>query len=1053
MIRFLYALFFGQLTFLLAAQSSPLPPLNSNPVWEIRKLGFEVEISFDTITYGQRYCNCGHDYVGVVRNGEEEFMYLRQSSTQAYFLEDINDCASERLLYDYTADTARILINNILGFQDSLDVFPFALTPLDNPLGPMQLTPYRADYSYFLGPWPVQATTIWIRGVGDSRHPFFPIFNNFSPVQEFTYGLQRLTVDHTIWYDATPDSEPYHGIIYVDQDATSGQQNGTSWENAYTDLNTALQVADAGDMIWVAEGTYTPTAGVERAATFELRNGVQLFGGFSGTETYLADRENPELHPTVLSGDIGILGDSTDNTYHVICIQDISDFALVDGFTIRDGNALGGTTSFPFTEEGGGILIYSGIAESGTAQITLKNNSITANTAKCGGAISIDDGVLQPIDLNITQCNIADNAVPFRGGGLYIPLNLTASLEIKVTDTEFNANRYQSFGGGAIYDDYAGTNWSVVNTAFINNGSTTGGSGGAWNIFHRGGTKRISILNSIFRDNYCRGNGAGIEYIHNEGEGFLTLNIEKSQFLNNRSFANAGGGVAVAGLSEFESAITMTECDFFDNRGLSRGGAFCFIMDALSGETSLDIDRCRFINNQGGGSLGGAIKFSVRTSNNMNATTTSLNANIENSLFLRNKGAIEQENITDNSSIQTTVSNCTFADNELITFSKGYTENFNDSTFRNNYYIRNSIIWEPTLPLWQILYNGDPQDLSVFDYELDHCLISVDSCDLPGGVAACHTLPNFFNIDPLFVDIENDEYQLKGCSPLLNQGVNWPYLRSFDLAKNPRIQEGLVDLGAYETVSFSNSVDTAFLALDCAMDSTGSISLNTVTGYAPSTYTLTGDHFFATNTVGAFANLPAGNYQLTTEDSQACTDTLDFEITAPPPIELGVSVEPFIEDTQLGVIVLDSILGGISPYQLFFEEQEWDGEPLTNLAAGEYLLTVLDDNGCALDTIVEIDFINSTSDQSGATLSLSIGPNPVVAQTLLQINKPDGVDLSGLMLELWKVNGQKLLEKPLDQHDGAYTLMAPSTSGIYLLVLKDRDGRYPYTTKLVVMDH
>jgi hypothetical protein len=1052
MIRLLYLLFFSQLPFLLAAQTSPLPPLNSSPVWEIRKIGFEVEDSFDTITYGQRYCNCGHDYVGVVRNGEEEFMYLRQSSTQAYFLEDINDCASERLLYDYTADTARILINNILSFQDSLDIFPFALTPFDNPLGPMQLTPYRADYSYFLGPWLLTGTTFWIRGIGDLQHPFFPIFNNFSPVQEYTYRLERLTVDHTIWYEVTPDSEPYHDIIYVDQDATAGQQNGTSWEDAHTDLNTALQFADAGDMIWVAEGTYKPTAGADRAATFELRNGIQLFGGFAGIETYLTERENPELHPTVLSGDIGILADSTDNSYHVLRIQDISDFALVDGFTIRDGNALGGTTSFPFTEEGGGILIYSGIAASSTAQITLKNNSITANTAKCGGAISIDDGVLQPIDLNITQCNIAGNAVPFRGGGLYIPYNLTAPLEIKVTDTEFNANRYRSFGGGAIYDDYAGTNWSVVNTAFINNGSITGGSGGAWHIFHRGGTKRISILNSVFRDNYCVGNGAGIEYIHNEGEGFLALNIEKSQFLNNRSYANSGGGLAVAGLREFESAITMTECDFFDNRGLSRGGAFCFIMDAWSGETSLDIDRCRFINNQGGGSLGGAIKFSVRTSNNVNATTTSLNANIENSLFLRNKGAIGQENITDNSSIQTTVSNCTFADNELITFSKGYTENFNDSTFRNNYYIRNSIIWEPTLPLWQILYNGDPQDLSVFDYELDHCLISVDSCDLPGGVAACHTLPNFFNVDPLFVDVDNDEYQLKGCSPLLNQGVNWPYLRSFDLDKNPRIQEGLVDLGAYETASFSNMIDAAFLALDCAMDSTGSISLNTITGYAPPSYTLTGDDFFATNTVGAFANLPAGNYQLTTEDGQACTDTLDFEITAPPPIELGVSTEPFIANEQAGTISLDSISGGTMPYQIFFEEQLWDGEPLTNLDAGVYLLTVLDDNGCALDTIVEIDLVNSTSDQLHNTLGLSIGPNPVVAQTPLQINKPDGADISDLMLELWTVNGQKLLEKPLDQHDWPYALMAPSRSGIYLLVLKDRDGRYSYTAKLVVMD-
>ena len=79
------------------------------------------------------------------------------------------------------------------------------------------------------------------------------------------------------------------GVRYV-KPGSAGDCSG--WVNA-CDLQTALTGAVSGDQILVAAGMYKPTTDpTDRTATFQLKSGVALYGGFAGTETSL-DQRNP----------------------------------------------------------------------------------------------------------------------------------------------------------------------------------------------------------------------------------------------------------------------------------------------------------------------------------------------------------------------------------------------------------------------------------------------------------------------------------------------------------------------------------------------------------------------------------------------------------------------------------------------------------------------------------------------------------------------------------------------------------------------------------------
>jgi hypothetical protein len=195
--------------------------------------------------------------------------------------------------------------------------------------------------------------------------------------------------------------------LYVKSNAT-GANNGTSWANAYRDLQAALFAAEGGDQIWVAAGTYKPTTGTDQTVSFLLKKKIAIYGGFAGTETSLTQRR-PSDYVTILSGDLSgndapNFANRSDNSYHVVVSSAMDSTAILDGFTIKAGNAI----NYPSNRMGGGLYNDNGSP-------TLQNLIFSENYAEHAGGMVNNSG-------SPTLTNIAFNSnyAMYHGGGMYI---------------------------------------------------------------------------------------------------------------------------------------------------------------------------------------------------------------------------------------------------------------------------------------------------------------------------------------------------------------------------------------------------------------------------------------------------------------------------------------------------------------------------------------------------------------------------------------------------------------------------------------------------------
>lgn len=299
--------------------------------------------------------------------------------------------------------------------------------------------------------------------------------------------------------------------IYYVSPTAKGTGDGSSWQSTMT-LADALNAAQAGDQIWVQGFEQITDAGQLYTAPtdgFSVKSGVQLYGGFAGTEKSINDRETlgkpyQMKYRSVLSGDINrndnsdntnlifpANGTRSDNATHVLSVNMAPTSTsgnnntyptIINGFTIAGGQADG------TNEKGGGIYI-SGDNSNDGGNFRIERCFLFNNYAKQGGAVYVDAAVknVNNGESLINQCVVYNNAagersaVENQGGGIYLAgaatvvntsvfNNVNGGLRISSKSKVVNSTIARNTGAGVdMTETPSGTNTNVYNSIIWGN--------------------------------------------------------------------------------------------------------------------------------------------------------------------------------------------------------------------------------------------------------------------------------------------------------------------------------------------------------------------------------------------------------------------------------------------------------------------------------------------------------------------------------------------------------------------------------------------------------
>ncbi|MFN8248828.1 MAG: choice-of-anchor Q domain-containing protein [Ferruginibacter sp.] len=339
-----------------------------------------------------------------------------------------------------------------------------------------------------------------------------------------------------------------------------------TWATASSDLQAVINACSAGDEIWIAAGTYKPnrradaltvSTPTDRNDAFVLKNGVKVYGGFTGVEIALNQR-NSTTNVVTLSGDIGTVGVTTDNCYHVVICAGLSiTTTLLDGVSIASGNANAAVLVPNITVNTHSINPrYGGGMYKVSSNIDLTDCRFRRNNASLSGAGVYEN--LSAVNSVYSNCTFTQNSSAGDGGGLYI-----STSSCLYQNCSFTSNDATDDGGG-IYS--SGTGSPAFSNTIITSNSATGEGGGVYLT----GSGSPTFTDCTISSNTAGSNGGAVAS-YTTGTAGITATI-----ISGNTSGSTGGGVF-----NNNSPAAITNCLISGNLAAGGGGIWNALSDAV----------------------------------------------------------------------------------------------------------------------------------------------------------------------------------------------------------------------------------------------------------------------------------------------------------------------------------------------------------------------------------------------------------------------------------------------------------------------------------------
>ena len=797
-------------------------------------------------------------------------------------------------------------------------------------------------------------------------------------------------------------------IRFVDQNA-SGNGDGSSWNHAFIRLQQALAVAQDGDEVWVAKGIYKPSTSNDRFGYYDLPSGVKVYGGFVGIETQ-RDQRDWAINLTILSGDIGVQGDSTDNSYNLVYSYSPNEKTRLDGLIFEEGNANNTDNSVGShrpTRSGGGIYLDG--ENFGYAQLSVANCIFRRNRANYqGGGIYANgrDGGMAIVRLE--HCLFEQNVSNVTGGGLALENYFEQPFALELKMCEFREN-YALAGGAAVW---LKAHQAVTFTAckFLHNRTNWGQAISFDNVDIN---YPVSFKQCFFKDN----GDYTIWYI-----GFSATNDAEFDF---KDCIFEENGLPVIYLYFFEAAkcrLEVKNCIF--NRNIQDGNSTAAVVQlrTIGNVANIFYLNCLFFENE---------QFEI-------ASSGLSNTYINNSIFIDNQSPL----------------------NKFILNGSG-TFHVANSLFRlpscGDIAASNSTILCDSTNLFGL----DPRFVnpSASDFHLQPCSPAINAgmnavLDSLGITTDLDSNPRIRNevVDMGPYETNISLYPSISGQPVCSGGSGGgiklspnlcpPYSFFWSNGTSTGTNTNGLSAGTYvftstgsnnipvsDTIVISEPapVEISFEATDAHCHDQPSGLLETFVSGGTPNYQYHWDPPLPP--LASHANLSAGTYSVTATDANACTGTAQAVIGSPDPIQYFFSIQnASCVGCSDGSIVFDSVVGGTNPPL---------PAPLFNLMAGQYCLTLTDAAGCTVIPCFTIG-VHSAANEETLNQTLKISPNPTASGETALL---EWIGNERAILRVLDARGSILEEKQIDQNT-SIRLAARWPAGIYQVEIRTESRKW-----------